>query len=57
MFDGQFCRQLIDMGRADARARRHEMMAFFEDTGDRSPPIDTEESGTWNVPSEFPIGT
>jgi NTE family protein len=57
MFDGQFCRQLIDMGRADARARRHEMMAFFEDKGDRSPPIDTEESGTWNVPSEFPIGT
>ena len=57
MFDGQFCRQLIDMGRADARARRHEMMAFFEDGGDRSPPIDTDESGTWNVPSEFPIGT
>lgn len=57
MFDGEFCRQLIDMGRADARARRHEMMAFFEDTGTPMPPTETEESGTWNVPSEFPIGT
>jgi NTE family protein len=30
MFDGQFCRQLIELGRADAQARKHELVAFFE---------------------------
>ncbi len=29
MFDGQFCRQLIELGRADAQARKHELVAFF----------------------------
>lgn len=32
MFDGQFCRQLIELGRADAQARKHELLAFFEES-------------------------
>ncbi len=31
LFDGAFCRQLIEMGRADAQARRDELLAFFGD--------------------------
>ena len=31
LFDGGFARKLIDLGRADAEARRHELLAFFED--------------------------
>jgi NTE family protein len=52
LFDGAFCRQLIEMGRADARARRHELLEFFE--GDDSPAtFDAEETGAWRG-SEFP---
>ena len=35
LFDGPFCRKLIEMGRADAQARRDELMDFFRD--DREP--------------------
>jgi NTE family protein len=31
LFDGGFARKLIDLGRADAEARRNELLAFFED--------------------------
>jgi NTE family protein len=31
LFDGPFCRQLIEMGRADAHARRDELLEFFEE--------------------------
>ena len=47
LFDGPFCRRLIEMGRADAQARRDELVTFFrsamdEDGGDREePPDDT----------------
>lgn len=34
LFDGHFCRQLIEMGRADAHARRDEILAFFGDAKD-----------------------
>ena len=34
MFDGTFCRQLIEMGRSDAQARRDELLAFFGDPDD-----------------------
>ncbi len=34
LFDGQFCRQLIEMGRADAQARRDELLEFFGDRGE-----------------------
>jgi NTE family protein len=35
LFDGPFCRRLIEMGRADAQARRDELVAFFRDAMDR----------------------
>jgi NTE family protein len=34
LFDGPFCRRLIEMGRADAQARRDELMEFFRDEQD-----------------------
>ncbi len=60
LFDGHFCRQLIEMGRADAHARRHEILKFFgeasEDGGGGSW---DEDSGVWNTPKSLtlPIGT
>jgi len=36
MFDGQFCRQLIELGRADAQARKHELLAFFDEASAQS---------------------
>lgn len=33
LFDGQFCRQLIEMGRADAQAQRVSLQEFFGDAG------------------------
>jgi NTE family protein len=35
LFDGRFCRQLIELGRSDAHARRHELLRFFD--GDDQP--------------------
>jgi NTE family protein len=35
LFDGPFCRRLIEMGRADARARRDELVHFFRDVVDQ----------------------
>jgi NTE family protein len=34
LFDGAFCKQLIEMGRADAKARRDELLSFFGDRAD-----------------------
>jgi NTE family protein len=34
LFDGPFCRRLIEMGRADARARREDLLEFFRDARD-----------------------
>ncbi len=31
LFDGPFCRRLIEMGRADAQARREDLLEFFRD--------------------------
>ncbi len=31
LFDGPFCRRLIEMGRADAQARRDELLEFFRE--------------------------
>lgn len=54
LFDGGFARRLIDLGRADAEARRHEIAAFFgsasEDSPDEGPSSNTE----WSVPP--PVG-
>ncbi len=38
LFDGPFCRRLIEMGRSDARARRDELLAFFGDRSADDPP-------------------
>jgi NTE family protein len=35
LFDGPFCRRLIEMGRADAAARRDELIQFFRDAVDQ----------------------
>jgi NTE family protein len=61
LFDGNFCRQLIELGRADAHARRDEILAFFghaKDDGDGGP-YEEDESGVWDKPASLtlPIGT
>jgi NTE family protein len=35
LFDGPFCRHLIEMGRADAQARRDELVQFFREAADQ----------------------
>ncbi len=56
LFDGPFCRQLIEMGRADAHARRDDLMRFFGDAGeDGSADEGPEESWDRNSAS-FPLG-
>jgi NTE family protein len=60
LFDGHYCRQLIEMGRADAHARRDEILAFFGDAADDDGGPDVEEeSGVWDKPASMtlPIGT
>ncbi len=59
LFDGQFCRQLIEMGRADAKARRDELLKFFGDPAeDGGGPSDEDlsQSGSWERRS-IPYGT
>jgi NTE family protein len=60
LFDGQFCRQLIEMGRADAKARREELLAFFGDAADDGGGGDDldDTSGSWDRRSvPIPFGT
>jgi len=60
LFDGHFCRQLIEMGRADAHARRDEILAFFGDASDDDGgSLESEDSGVWDKPASMtlPIGT
>jgi len=45
LFDGPFCRKLIEMGRADAQARRDELVEFFRELRD-------ENGGTPDEPDE-----
>jgi len=59
LFDGEFCRTLVEMGRADAHARRDELLAFFGEAGEEGekpfrPPM---ESGSYDHPSLPPFGT
>jgi NTE family protein len=56
LFDGGFARELIEMGRADAKARRDELLAFFGEPGDDER-LDDPESPRDGTPSIFPIGT
>ncbi len=59
LFDGQFCRQLIEMGRADAQARRDELLAFFEEPAtETGGGPETHDSGYWDRRSgHIPFGT
>jgi NTE family protein len=58
LFDGTFCRQLIEMGRADAKARRDELLAFFGDAADDGRSDEGDDSGRWEKRSaSIPIGT
>jgi NTE family protein len=59
MFDGPFCRRIIEMGRADAQARRDELVEFFRDAvdqggGQREDPM--EETGRFDRDS-LTLGT
>jgi NTE family protein len=49
LFDGTFARKLIELGRADAEARRHEIMAFFGSAAEDQP-TRASESGEWKIP-------
>ncbi len=42
LFDGPFCRKLIEMGRADAHARRDDLMRFFGAVDDDGKKTDDE---------------
>jgi NTE family protein len=59
LFDGHFCRQLIEMGRADAHAHRDEILSFFGDADDDGGGLlESDDSGIWDKPSlSLPIGT
>jgi NTE family protein len=46
LFDGPFCRRLIEMGRADAQARRDDLLDFFrEAAAERDVPEQAEDLG------------
>ena len=47
LFDGPFCRRLIEMGRADAQARRDDLLEFFREDGERAP-VPPEASGNFD---------
>lgn len=58
LFDGHFCRQLIEMGRSDAHARRDEILAFFGDAGDDDGGGQELDDSSMETPSlTIPIGT
>lgn len=60
LFDGPFCRRLIEMGRADAQARRDELLDFFGRAADDAPgsPTNEGESGLWDKRAlGIPFGT
>ena len=59
LFDGPFCRRLIEMGRADAQARRDELLAFFRDDSEEGGGRgDDEPEDTGRVePDSLTIGT
>jgi NTE family protein len=61
LFDGHYCRQLIELGRADAHARRDEILAFFGDAKDDEGdgPLDDDDGSVAErrTPIPLPIGT
>ncbi len=57
LFDGKFCRQLIELGRSDAQARRDELLAFFDREDEDGGDLEHEETGTWDGRSLPPFRT
>ncbi|MFO0665160.1 MAG: patatin-like phospholipase family protein [Polyangiaceae bacterium] len=55
LFDGTFARQLIELGRSDAHARRHDLMEFFERKDEAVTELDVEETGVWDGRSIPPM--
>jgi NTE family protein len=53
LFDGPFAKRLIDLGRADAEARRQDLAEFFGSASEDGAPRPSE-SGEWTVPP--PVG-
>jgi NTE family protein len=53
LFDGPFAKRLIDLGRADAEARRHDLAEFFGSASEDGAPRPSE-SGEWTMPP--PVG-
>ena len=49
LFDGPFARKLIELGRADAEARKHDIAKFFGSASDDVDPH-THDSGEWQIP-------
>jgi NTE family protein len=49
LFDGSFTRKLIDLGRADAAARRHDIEAFFGSAEEDEAPVESSER-EWEIP-------
>jgi NTE family protein len=49
LFDGAFARRLIDLGRADAEARKHEIAEFFGHAAEDETPVEAE-SAEWSIP-------
>jgi NTE family protein len=49
LFDGAFARKLIDLGRADAEARRLDIEAFFGSAAEDEPPK-ASQGGSWTIP-------
>ena len=49
LFDGTFAKKLIDLGRADAEARKHDIAKFFGSASDDVDPH-THDSGEWQIP-------
>jgi len=49
LFDGSFAKKLIDLGRSDAEARRHEIAEFFGSASEDDVPR-ASESEDWTIP-------
>jgi NTE family protein len=58
LFDGPFCRRLIEMGRADAQARRDDLVEFFRDVPDHgSGAIEGADEASHLDGDSLPLGT
>jgi NTE family protein len=57
LFDGAFCKRLIEMGRADAEAQKDSLLAFFGDAADDDG-VDVDESmaSMPSIPVRSPFG-